>query len=188
VHSVLCGFKDLCDDKEVELELPVCRKSRDTMYRVVRNAVDEGEILGSLKLRLRFYPGFSGYHQSLASSDKDMADVMEVLDTAEDAKEVESIPSTNSSSSSSSDDDDVNEDPKHDGGKRGFKDELKEYKQNRKDLHRRHKGLMQWRTARKLVWVGKEMKERGYELSADVKGKLKHRTRGGDRDKVETEV
>ncbi|KAF8253956.1 hypothetical protein K440DRAFT_618525 [Wilcoxina mikolae CBS 423.85] len=185
-------FKDPCDNEEVELELPVRRKIGDAMHRAVRNAVDEGEVVGSLKLRLRYYPGLSGYHQSLASSDKDIADVMEVLDAAEDAKEVESIPSVDSSSSSSSssddDDDSVNEDSKYDDGKRGFKDELKEYKQNRKDLHRRHRGLMQWQAARKLAWVGREMKERGHELSTDVKGKLKHRSGRGDGDKVEMEV
>ncbi|KAF8543160.1 hypothetical protein BDD12DRAFT_916043 [Trichophaea hybrida] len=150
-------FKDLYDDEEVELELPVRRKIGDAIHRAVRNAVDEGEVVGSLKLGLRYYPGLSGDHQSLASSDKDIADVMEVLGAAEDAKEVESIPSADSSSSSSSspddDDDSTNRDSKYDDGKRGFKDKLKEYKQNRKDLHRRHRGLMQWRAARKLAWV-----------------------------------
>lgn len=188
-------FKDLCDDDEVEVHLPVRRKSGGNMHRAVRNAVGdgaEGGIAGTVKLKLRFHPGLSGYHQPLAggASDHNMTEVMEILDAAEDAKEIEVFPLSTAAASSSSDDSSsdgerLGETKDNDGGG-GFKDELKEYKRDRKDLHRRHRGLMQWQAARKLAWVGREMKERGHELSADVKGKLKHRP--GGEDKVETEV
>ncbi|KAI5821397.1 hypothetical protein BZA77DRAFT_299441 [Pyronema omphalodes] len=190
-------LKDLCDEQDVDAELAVYRKAGDNMTRAVRNVSNEGDIVGSLKIKVRFYPGLSGYHQSLSSSDIDMADVMQVLDAAEDAQEVASIADadtdSDSSSSSSSDDegyDNIGSDTQHDDGKRGFKDELKEYKQNRKDLHRRHRGLMQWSAARKLAWMGHEIKGKTHKLSHDVKEKVTH-SHGHDAsggEKVESEV
>jgi hypothetical protein len=178
-------FKEIVDDEEMEVELKV-RKGED-MKRAVNNCVEVGEIVGTLKLKLRFWPGLSGYHTSIASSDADMRDVMEVLEAAEDAREVDeycSDVSTTSSSSSGSEHDDGGDDD----GKRGFVDELREYKHRRKDLHRRHRGLMQFRAARKVAWIGHGMKERSHEIGEDVKARWNHRSGSPEGGKVETEV
>ncbi|KAA8903088.1 hypothetical protein FN846DRAFT_908234 [Sphaerosporella brunnea] len=173
-------LKDIVDDEMMELELPVCRGH---MKRAVNNCVSEGEVIGSLRLKLRFWPGLSGYHQSVAGADWDMRDVMEMLEAAEDAREVEEYCSDVSMSSSS--DSDSGEE---DDWKRRFKDELKEYKHKHKDLHRRHRGLMQFRAARKFAWIRHGIKERGYEIGHETKARWKHRSGYPDGGEMETEV
>lgn len=122
-------LKDIADSEEVDIELPV---RKGNLKRAVKNADSEGEQVGTLKLRVKFWPGLSGYHQHIAAADKDMADVMQVLKAAEDAKAVGEHDSGTSSSPDSSDEDDNDYDDTrksnadHDDGKRGFKDELKE--------------------------------------------------------------
>ena len=185
-------FKDIADDVETPVTLGVYKNTDKAMRRAVSNTVDgPGDKIGELSLTLQFYPGLSGYHQTLASSDKDLSKVMAVLDAVEDAKEqTEGVSSASTSESDSSDSDsDISrhrQEDSDDDGKRGLKDELKEYKKNKKDLHRRHRGLMQWSGARKVAWMGRGVKEKGHELGQSVKGKFK----GGGlkREKVEHEV
>jgi hypothetical protein len=177
-------FKEIPDDEEMEVELKV-RRGGD-MKRAISNCVEVGEVVGVLKLKLRFWPGLSGYHTSIA--DADMHDVMEVLGAAEDAREVDEYCSDVSASSSSSSGGSDNDDDDNNEGKRGFRDELREYKHHRKDLHRRHRGLMQFRTARKVAWIGHGLKERGHEFGENVKARLNHRSGCPEGGKVETEV
>lgn len=69
----------------------------------------------------------------------------------------------------------------HDDGKRGVVAQVQDYKQHRKELHRRHRGVMQWKAARTLDWLGGQVKK--------GKGKVRelgmHGEKGGG---VETEV
>lgn len=187
-------LKDIVDDEEMDFEVLV---RKGDMKRAVLNATEYGEVFGTLKLKVRFWPGLSGYHQGIASSDRNIADVMEVLDAAEDARELENhcapVSGESYSSSSSSSDNDSGSDSssglgRRDEGRRGYKEELKEYKKNRKDIHRRHRGLMQWRGARKAAWVGQGVKVRSKGWGKDVKARWKHQPHSGSGDAVETEV
>ncbi|KAK3952708.1 hypothetical protein QBC32DRAFT_211965 [Pseudoneurospora amorphoporcata] len=68
-----------------------------------------------------------------------------------------------------------------DDGKRGVIAQVQDYKQHRKELHRRHRGVMQWKAARTLDWLGGQMKK--------GKGKVKEWGEHGDKSTgVETEV
>ncbi|KAF2134147.1 meiotically up-regulated gene 190 protein [Dothidotthia symphoricarpi CBS 119687] len=101
-----------------------------------------------------------------------------------------------SSSSSSSDDD---EDPKNskpdfltkhrktdsklsEDGKRSTLDSLRDYKQHTKELHRKNRGIMQWKGPRTLAWV-KHVAGRG---THKVSGLFHHHDRDGVG--IETEV
>ncbi|KAI5788385.1 hypothetical protein EDC01DRAFT_659889 [Geopyxis carbonaria] len=188
-------LKDIPDDEEITVNVPVLRIHDADFDRAVKDTVvPQGEPTGSLQLRLRFHPGLSGYHQSLASKDPDMADVMAVLDAAEDSKESEfdNFSDYSGSSSSSDSDSDSSVDTKDDGRKDnekcGIKDELKDYKKNRHEMHRRHRGLMQWKGVRNLAWIKNEIEEKGEGLGQKVKRRWKHQAPKGDGGKVETEV
>lgn len=68
-----------------------------------------------------------------------------------------------------------------DDGKRGVVAQMQDYKQHRKELHRRHRGVMQWKAARTLDWLGGQVKK--------GKGKVKEWGEHGDKGTgIETEV
>ena len=67
-------------------------------------------------------------------------------------------------------------------GKRGTLDQFRDYKQHNKQLHRKNKGLMQWKGPRTLAWM-KHVAERG---TTKVTGAFKHKDRAGQG--IETEV
>ncbi|KAK3489587.1 uncharacterized protein B0T23DRAFT_363206 [Neurospora hispaniola] len=69
----------------------------------------------------------------------------------------------------------------HDDGKRGVVAQVQDYKQHRKQLHRKHRGVMQWKAARTLDWLGGKVKK--------GKGKVMELGEHGDKDTgIETEV
>lgn len=226
-------LQSIPDSDSTTLTLPVWRASKDALQRA-SSCVDytglssDEQPLGSLSLTLKFHPGLSGYHQSLArrAKDSDLHDVMEVLDTANsigdrrrtssnldantlDDRDAADNNSSSSSSSSSSDDSDAASatdtndasapkraiakvkaqatqlkstgKPDSEDGKRGPVAQVQDYREHRKGLHRRHRGLMQWKGVRTVDWMlGKA--ERGKER---VVGLTKH----GEREPgVETEV
>jgi hypothetical protein len=66
-------------------------------------------------------------------------------------------------------------------GSRGLRDQLQDYKKHHKSLHRKHRGIMQWKTARTLDWVANKA-DQGKGKVGDL---FKHR----DKDQgIETEV
>ncbi|WPJ57157.1 hypothetical protein SMAC4_08500 [Sordaria macrospora] len=68
-----------------------------------------------------------------------------------------------------------------DDGKRGVIAQVQDYKRHRKELHRRHRGVMQWKAARTLDWLGGQVKK--------GKGKVKEWGEHGDKSAgIETEV
>ncbi|KAL6716458.1 hypothetical protein ACLMJK_006025 [Lecanora helva] len=136
-----------------------------------------GERAGTIEVPLRLHRGLGTYHQRLASHSPRLQDVFEVLSTANDNQElhtsiIDDDTSSSSDSDSSSDEqknpkraasslkkklsgnndnpsdtdgaDDDNNGAKHSGPIEGLKD----YKKHSKQLHRRHRGLMQWKVAR----------------------------------------
>lgn len=47
---------------------------------------------------------------------------------------------------------------KSDDGSRGVLNQAKDYKDHRKQLHRKHRGIMQWKGARTAEWMGEKMR------------------------------
>ncbi|KAK1757995.1 hypothetical protein QBC47DRAFT_373526 [Echria macrotheca] len=68
-----------------------------------------------------------------------------------------------------------------DDGKRGPLEQIQDYKRHSKRLHRKHRGVMQWKATRTLDWMVDRVK--------DGKGKVGSKLRHGDKDQgIETEV
>jgi len=189
-------LKEIPDNEEVQITLPV-RKNGDgdkVIAHARQNAsMDHGEQIGTLDLTVRLWPGLSGYHKHLADHDKNMADVMEVLDYAEGSQESskelledESEYDTSSSSSSSDDEDegdstaDAASNSSKSGGlakKDGVGREFKDFRKRKGELHRKHRGLMQWKAARQVAWVGRGVENTAGKVGDKVKGAFKHESR-----------
>lgn len=144
-------LRDLPDGKHAQLTLPVWRGDAE---RAARSADPEpGERVGEVKLGVKFWPGLSGYHAKSAGKDKNLQDVMEVLDTVAEDDEVdfddEAGGGGDSTSSDSSSDEDKEEekDSLEGDGKRGLTDQVKDYKKHHGQLHRKNRGLMQWKVS-----------------------------------------
>ncbi|KAJ7504507.1 hypothetical protein B0H11DRAFT_1982724 [Mycena galericulata] len=179
-----CTFwlKDIADNEEQTLSLPVWRNAHGALDHARVNARDpEGaERLGTLELTVRLWPGLSGYHKALAVHDPNFTDVMEVLDAAEEGGDDATHDSLHDSDTSSSSEDEQadgneqaegNEEGK---GKGGFLSEVKDYKKRSGELHRKHRGLMQWGAVRKVAWLGHGVEEAGEKVEEKVLNKFKH--------------
>lgn len=163
-------LKDVPDEEGQTVTLPVWRGDSDKLNRASSNCTTEdiGEQAGSIRIPLKFYRGLGGYHHKLASHSPNLQDVFEVLSTANDNKEVQTeMAGDDDSSSSDSDSSNDEGSPKHaangilktlkphhgDSDKEGHKsggpiEQIKDYKVHSEKLHRRHRGLMQWKVAR----------------------------------------
>ncbi|KAF1980890.1 hypothetical protein K402DRAFT_343531 [Aulographum hederae CBS 113979] len=180
-------LKDISDDEEQTITLPVWKGD---LKRAEACCLDEyGEKQGSVELKLKVWPGLSQFHSSLAKHDSNIKDVMEVLDTTNDSSEAKEATSgaegggssSSSSSSDSSSDNEEDSELQHDGH-RGPIDQIKEYNANKKQLHRRERGYMQWKVPRTLHWV-KGKAERAEKKATSL---FKHHESGGGG--IETEV
>lgn len=165
-------LKDVPDEEERTFTLPVWRGDSNKLKRAQSNCTSEnlGEKAGTINVPLKFYRGLGAYHHRLARRSPNLQDVLEVLSTANDSHELRTAMAgdddTSSSDSDSSDDSDSDGEsgsgPKQAandlvkkinpmaGGGCGepVVDQIKDYKKNEKQLHRRHRGLMQWKVAR----------------------------------------
>ncbi|KAH7155386.1 hypothetical protein B0J13DRAFT_655049 [Dactylonectria estremocensis] len=168
-------LKDLVDETETELELPVWKGD---FKRATACCLEEcGEKLATMKLKVTLWSGLGSAHARWASRDEHLRNVVEVIETARDnledvrlQKEVGitggsstsgsprrplSIGGDSDSSSSSSSDSD-SDDGIPDGSpndKQGPIDKLRDYKKRDRRLHRQHRGLMQWKIPRTARWV-----------------------------------
>lgn len=191
--------KDIEDDTWLNINIPVYEYSADFFHELKNGqwrAPDDEHIadkkLGEIQLDVRFFSGLSGYHARIATAK--MRTVMEALDAAEDTDLVDrgeiDIEVGSSSSDESSSADETSQDLKNqrsdlsESGERTFKQEIQEYKLNKKQLHRRHRGLMQWKGTRTINW----MKEGVMDAKEKVKEKVHGKTRGKGGMDVETEV
>ena len=196
-------LRNIPDDEETSIKLPIWTGD---LKRAEANVLEScGEQVGEMELTMKLWRGLSGYHTPLAEKDNNLANVMEVLDCAEDNNEnldTEGAVDDNyredtSSSSSSSDDDD--EDP--DGlerrkdlfkknkqssdlskdASRGVANSIRDYKMHRKQLHRRNRGLMQWKGPRTMQWMVNKVEKGGKRVG----GLFSHHERDTE---IETEV
>lgn len=206
-------FKDIPDDEDLTLTLPVRKNADKDLDAARKNASpDIGEQIGSIQLSLRFWPGLSGYHKPLADHDSHMADVMEVLDHAEGSQKasedlLEEEHSGEETSSGEEDSDDGEEAERREqapckddvasshtsSSQRTFETEeprkgpFKNFRQHKGELHRKHRGLMQWKAARNVAWIGRGVEQKATQLSDKVKGAFKHEGKD-DQDKIEKEA
>jgi Ca2+-dependent lipid-binding protein len=148
-------LRNIPDDEDQTITLPVWTGD---VKRARSNACEEfGDKVGEIGLKLKLWSGLSGYHIPLAKSDPNIEDVMEVLDCANDVNDEENMGGEDGSDSNNSSDDEgsetsstaekllgVDSDLGKDG-KRGVMNEIEDYRKNRKQLHRRNRGLMQWK-------------------------------------------
>ena len=168
-------LKDIPDEEERTVTLPVWKNDSDALKRGQSScASDLGERMGTIEVPVKFYRGLGAYHYKLASKSPNLSDVFEVLSTANDNHEAhmamseeDSADSSDSSDSSDSDGEEPHHaansllrklnpndksstdgagDQDHKGG--GPIDQIKDYKMHSKQLHRRHRGLMQWKGVR----------------------------------------
>lgn len=176
--------------------LPVWRNANGWLNRATFNAESEDDMLASgaeritfIDMTIRFWSGLSGYHKAAADSEPHMREIMELLDSAEETKDVShdllvdgkgkeaanSLDGSSHGMSSSSTDssDDTERGEQEQSGKGGPLEELKNYKNKQVQLHRKHRGLMQWRAARNLAWLGKGVEHQAESLKGKMKGLIK---------------
>lgn len=136
-------LKNLPDLDEVVVRVPVSRNKGKAMVRSRFNASEDiGEKVGELEMRVRFWPGLSGYHHLLADQDPSMADVMEVLDAAEDTDDISKdmlyegdLDSHDDGSSSSSSDSSDSESGEEGGGRvSNVKSSVKDYSKRKGEV------------------------------------------------------
>ncbi|KAK4697975.1 hypothetical protein P7C71_g202, partial [Lecanoromycetidae sp. Uapishka_2] len=196
-------LKDIPDEEESHITLPVWRGDSEKLKRADSNCTsdDLGKQAGTIKIPLKFYRGLGAYHHKLASHSPTLQDVLEVLSTANDNQEVRTaMAGDEDSSASDSDSSDDEGSPKHatngilkklkpsshDTDKdchpgSGQVDQIRDYKAGSEQLHRRHRGLMQWKVAR----TGKYFKTKIEHGRDHVMDSFRHH----DRDPgIETEV
>lgn len=165
-------LKDIPDEEDRTVTLPVWKSDSDTLKRAQSNCDDNlGERMGTIEVPIKFYRGLGAYHHKLTSKSPNLSNVFEVLSTADDNHEVDMAMSDEESAGSSDSSDPDEEGPHHaangvirklkinsksstdgaedDGHKGGGPiDQIKDYKVHSEQLHRRHRGLMQWKGAR----------------------------------------
>ncbi|KAK0241628.1 hypothetical protein EDD85DRAFT_902134 [Armillaria nabsnona] len=166
-------LKDIPDGEDLSMTLTVWRNVNDALTRARFNAsTDIGEPIGSIDVKVKLWPGLSGYHQYMADKDASLAEVMDILDCAEESRDdiqrdvlyesdssVSSVSSTSGSSEGTID---------------GVKNQFKEYRKRKGELHRKHRGLMQWKGVRNIAWLGRSVENKADKLEHKLKGKLKH--------------
>ncbi|KAJ7115858.1 hypothetical protein C8R44DRAFT_709280 [Mycena epipterygia] len=187
-------LKDVADDDEATVSLPVWRSAHKALDRARVNACEpEGaERVGTLELTVKLWPGLSGYHKRLAEHDANFKDVMQVLDAAEESgsgdgdSAHDSLHDEDESSSSEGEGEEKDEDEAAAAaageGKGGVLSEAKDYRKRRGELHRKrrgelhrkHRGLMQWGAVRKLAWLGHGVEQAAEDVEQKVKGQFRH--------------
>lgn len=203
-------LKDIPDNEQTTVRIPIWKGDLKRAENNVLPSY--GDQVGEIEMTMTFWSGLSGYHNDLAKGDKHLKQVMEVLDVCNDQEwsdwdsysyngngpptlqSVTSHDSSSSSSSSDSDSDDEDHRPdflkRHrktdsklsEDGKRSTTDSIRDYKQHTKQLHRRNRGVMQWKGPRTLAWM-KHVGDRGKHK---VHGLFHHHQRNVEG--IETEV
>lgn len=197
-------LKNLPDEEDRTVTLPVWRSDSDTLRRGQSCCVEDlGDKMGTIDVPVRFYHGLGSFHHKLASDSPNLQDVFEVLSCANDNQEIHmAMSDEDSSSSSDSDSTDSNgeelhtgasgllhklnindkpseDDDDHKGG--GPIKQIKDYKVHSEQLHRRHRGLMQWKGVRTANYLKTKI-EHGKDHLSD---KFKHHDRESG---IETEA
>ena len=176
---------DIPDEEEKTVKITVWKNEKKALDQATSSCGYEGEKIGEVELRLKFWRGLSTYHKKWANKGRnaDVRNVMEVLDTAGDEREGEEDDSesdeekreklkTHANQDSSESEEESNgpvDKIKNmvaghndaDDGKRGPMAQVRDYKDHHKQLHRKHRGIMQFKGARSLDWLAEKGKRAG---------------------------
>jgi hypothetical protein len=162
-------LKDIPDEEERTITAPVWRCDGNLKRAETCCETDLGEKVGHIEVPLKFWSGLSGYHKALSAKVDDVRDVVEVLDCAHEDKEARDDAEGDDSDSDSSNSDGEprppeasssdgtgptiksGDAPKQDDH-RGPIDQMKDYVTHKDELHRRHRGLMQWKVSGPSSW------------------------------------
>jgi hypothetical protein len=203
-------LRDIADEEERTVKMTVWKNEKDALKTAEGSCDFEGEKIGEIELTMRFWRGLSGYHKKYASKGRngDVRNVMEVLDTVYDERDQEMNEIEDSSDEETKDKlkthvnqdssgDEQSDDEKDgpvdkfktmfaghndpDDGERGVVSQVRDYKDHHRQLHRKHRGIMQWKGARNLDWMAEKVK-RGAGKVGDV---FEHEEKEPD---IETEV
>ncbi len=198
-------LKDIPDEEDKTVKMTIWKNGKKALNVAQSSCGYQGEKMGEVEIKLRFWRGLSSYHKKYANQGRngDVRNVMELLDTAADERDDEVEDSdtdeekrdklkthTNQDSSESEGGDDGPVDKvkgmfaghnNSNDGSRGAMAQVRDYKDHHKQLHRKHRGIMQWKGARSLDWLGEKAKH-GAGKAGDL---FKHEEKEPD---VETEV
>ncbi|KAL8737340.1 MAG: hypothetical protein Q9181_001757 [Wetmoreana brouardii] len=182
-------LQDIPDEEELTKSLPIFSNVSANLKRVESNSrCDLGEQIGSIAVTIKFWRGLGRCHRRLVSSNPSVHDVLEVLGTARDSQEVtsskaenwnEDESSSSSSSSASSESEEgsgetgglgkdlkatlklksASSNEAEDGKGKGPLKQLQDYSDHSDQLHKHHRGLMQWKVGNpalfdlRLSWI-----------------------------------
>ncbi|KAL8706429.1 MAG: hypothetical protein Q9201_000484 [Fulgogasparrea decipioides] len=227
-------LQDIPDEEELTKSLPIFSSLSANLNRAESNSkCDLGEQVGSIAITIKFWRGLGRYHRRLASSNPSVHDVFEVLGTASDSQEVtnsmaenrdedESSSSSLSSASCESEEGSgvtsglgkdlkaalkfksTSSNQAGDGKGKGPLKQLQDYSDHSDQLHKHHRGLMQWKVGTPalfgldLSWIqvaypdcmqgartAKWMKSKMVDGKDQIANSLKHHDRNPG---IETEV
>ena len=155
-------LKDIPDEETQTITLPVWKGD---LIRAEKCCLDDyGEKVGTVTLSLRFVRGLSSNHVRLSRQDRNVADVMDVLDATHDNYETgfnifedhlddqSVIYSESEPDSENEGDEGADMDGAQDGdipglGFRGPMESWVEYRQQWRQLHRKNRGVMQYKVS-----------------------------------------
>lgn len=161
-------LKDIPDNEDTTLTVPVWLGHANLKRAEYNCGSDWGEAVGHVKVPLRFWPGLSAYHGPRLSKDKYLHDVSEVLRCADDEKDALEHADSNADGSDAPSSDSDAEKPngapisfgqrekraqEHERSSGGM-GTIKGLKQHASQLHKRHRGLMQWQVKLALSFAG----------------------------------
>lgn len=190
--AAVLWLKDLPDDEDTTLSLDVFQPAdMDAFVQNCAGGQPPGHRVGRVDIVVRFHRGIaprSKAHRKAAEDDRDFADVLHaercvVRDEHTPESESEGDESAGSEDEAAREPHDAVEvipsDPEvpHVGLRHRFA----RHHDAQKELHRRERGLMQWKGARTLAWVGRGVKDAG----RGVKGHFRMESRTPN---VETEA
>ncbi|KAI5850247.1 hypothetical protein DFP73DRAFT_508523 [Morchella snyderi] len=201
--AAVLWLKDIPDEEDTTVKLDVYQPQ--DLDGFIQNCGMEGQVqkswgkhVGRVELVVRFNRGLamgSRAHLRAAEQEKDFADVLEAQRciTRDDPNVTDSSVSSDSeggigvdgTGGGEDDDEDTSGVSSDEGGETGgiggLKRRFSKKRDMQRELHKRERGVMQWKGARTLAWVGKGVKDAG----KGVKGHFKMEPR---RPNVETEV
>lgn len=195
--AAVLWLKDLPDDEDTALSLDVFQPANmDTFVQNCAGSQSPGRLVGRVDVVVRFRRGIaprSKAHRRAAEDDRDFADVIHAercVVRDEHLPDSESEDDDESAASEAAAEEEEGEREEHGGGETitsdgetpavGLKNRLSRRHNVQKELHRHERGLMQWKGARTLAWVGRGVKDAG----KGVKGHFRMESR---RANVETE-
>lgn len=187
IAVALFWLKDLPDDEDVPLTLPVFRP--DNLDRFVQNfGLGEGKQVGEIRLVVRMHRGIGHSHRRSAQKEKNFKEVIQAVECVEHIRgegasaTADLDPTTLVWDEGSESEGSVSEECTPRGHRRressysafssvlsvdslrplgDIKRRMSKMSEDRKEMHRMERGMMQWKGARTLAWVGSGLKQKG---------------------------